>query len=263
MAQFALLVLLAVLTATALACDGQHDHSHECYEDFGQTCFGTCEGFGTDLETLEYNAYPTCANPSGLDHAHYMRYAISIAKAAHKFFSAVIVNRTSGAIVASGVNTGTNHIVWGHGEMVAIMNLTTRFPALNKPFSNLVLYTTGESCPMCMSTILYAGFSEVVYGSSIIDLIDFGWPQQNLPNSVLIGSQTRSASLPCIYPKVLANETEPLFNPPPFATIPPPTDAPGRDGDDHDHHGDGGDNGGDHGGNSDNSDNGDNAGDEF
>lgn len=61
-----------------------------------------------------------------------------------------------------------------HGEITAIRHCTKvlterglspqEILASWKEFS---LYTNGEPCPMCASAIRWAGFREVIYGSSI------------------------------------------------------------------------------------------------
>lgn len=61
-----------------------------------------------------------------------------------------------------------------HGEITAIRHCTDvlrdrglsvqEILAAWKDFS---LYTNGEPCPMCASAIRWAGFKEVIYGSSI------------------------------------------------------------------------------------------------
>jgi tRNA(Arg) A34 adenosine deaminase TadA len=55
-----------------------------------------------------------------------------------------------------------------HGEMVAIR----RFLAEHGPemLKGTTLYTSGESCPMCMGAIVWCGIGRVVYGASIAEL---------------------------------------------------------------------------------------------
>ncbi len=44
-------------------------------------------------------------------------------------------------------------------------------------YSKLVLYTTAEPCPMCMTAILWSGISMVVFGTSIKFLQSNNWHQ--------------------------------------------------------------------------------------
>ncbi|MFA6812899.1 MAG: nucleoside deaminase, partial [Bacteroidaceae bacterium] len=72
-------------------------------------------------------------------------------------FGAVIADK-KGNIVSTGINQVTSSCdPTAHAEMNAIRQLAT----LEKKPDGLVLYTTGEPCPMCMSAIMYAGIGEV------------------------------------------------------------------------------------------------------
>jgi len=69
-----------------------------------------------------------------------------------------------------------------HGEITAIRKCTEvlterglspqEILAAWKQFS---LYTNGEPCPMCASAIRWAGFKEVIYGSSIRTIAQRGF----------------------------------------------------------------------------------------
>lgn len=94
-----------------------------------------------------------------------MREAIKVARGNPEYpFGAVITNASTGQIVASGVNAaGRNPTL--HGEIACINNYLERHG--NKGWSEMILYTTGEPCAMCMSALLWAGIGGVVYASSI------------------------------------------------------------------------------------------------
>lgn len=90
-------------------------------------------------------------------------------------FGSAIVNTTSDELVCAAANAvGTTGDPTMHGEMTTIRvcrdileqrGLTPKeILAAWKDFS---LYTNGEPCPMCMSAIRWAGFKEVIYGTSI------------------------------------------------------------------------------------------------
>jgi tRNA(adenine34) deaminase len=100
-----------------------------------------------------------------LDHERFMRMAIVQAlKVPQCPFGSVIVNLHTKKIVGEGwVRTNKNPI-W-HGEMTAI-NSCADVDAGFK-WSEVCLYTTGESCPMCQSAIIWTGMPLVVYGSSM------------------------------------------------------------------------------------------------
>jgi len=112
---------------------------------------------------------------SDLDHEHYMRRAIELAaNTQDRPFAAVIVDRSSGQIVAKGWNKSSINPTW-HGEIDAINHLS-ELPHTPDP-SQLVLYTTAEPCPMCQGAILWSGIGAVVYGTSIRFLQSLGWRQ--------------------------------------------------------------------------------------
>lgn len=61
-----------------------------------------------------------------------------------------------------------------HGEITAIRHCTDILrqrgwspQRILQSWKDFSLYTNGEPCPMCASAIRWAGFKEVVYGSSI------------------------------------------------------------------------------------------------
>ena len=110
-----------------------------------------------------------------LPHEHYMRRAIEIGKQNPRLpFSALIVDRVSGEILAEGWNRTEINPIW-HGEIDAINRLVELHPTSDG--SQLILYSTAESCPMCQSAILWAGIETVVFGSSIRFLQSRGWSQ--------------------------------------------------------------------------------------
>jgi tRNA(Arg) A34 adenosine deaminase TadA len=87
-----------------------------------------------------------------------MQRALKIACEAKTPFGCVIANGDE--IVVETPNTvRTSDDPTAHAEMNAIRQLVK---SGIKP-NGLTLYTTGEPCPMCMSTIMYAGISEVVF----------------------------------------------------------------------------------------------------
>jgi tRNA(Arg) A34 adenosine deaminase TadA len=97
----------------------------------------------------------------------FMRLALEEAALGDYPFGAVIVH--DGAVLARGRNLGKQEQdPTAHGEMVAIRN----FLAAHGPekLKGTTLYTSGESCPMCMGAIVWCGISRVVYGASIAEL---------------------------------------------------------------------------------------------
>jgi tRNA(adenine34) deaminase len=110
-----------------------------------------------------------------LGHERYMRRAIELARNAPDLpFGALIVDGQSGEIVAEGWNRTVLNPLW-HGEVDAINQLAK--VRLDADWTQLVLYTTAESCPMCQSAIVWSGIGAVVYGTSIRFLQSRGWRQ--------------------------------------------------------------------------------------
>lgn len=89
-------------------------------------------------------------------------------------FGALIVAAGSGEILADGVNA-IGESPTRHGEVVAIDVWAAS--GAKRSDGPLVLYTTAEPCPMCMSAILWAGIEIIVFGTSIPTLVRKGWRQ--------------------------------------------------------------------------------------
>lgn len=112
--------------------------------------------FGRGLET-----------PATKEDIGFMRLALEEAALGDYPFGAVIVG--DGEVLARGRNLGKqDQDPTAHGEMVAIRN----FLAAHGPerLKGTTLYTSGESCPMCMGAIVWCGISRVVFGASIAEL---------------------------------------------------------------------------------------------
>jgi len=111
-------------------------------------------------------------------HESAMREAIKVAQLNPDFpFGAVIINAISGKVVARGVNTSRVNPTF-HGEIVCMNNYIEKFG--NKGWSDHILYTTGEPCPMCMAALTWADIQGVVYGSSIETISRSGIGQINI-----------------------------------------------------------------------------------
>jgi tRNA(adenine34) deaminase len=121
-----------------------------------------------------------------LDHRAYMRRAIRQAQVVPKHpFGAVLVRAEDGAVVAEGHNRTSVNPTY-HGEIEAI----NQYASLRRDgdWSDLVLYTTAEPCPMCQSAVLWAGIGTVVFGSSIPFLSKLGWWQINVRAEEMVRS---------------------------------------------------------------------------
>ena len=143
---------------------------------------------------------------SATPHDVFMWQAIQLtASNAKRPFAAVIVDRITGLIAASGTNRVQDHPL-RHAEVDAINQLaSSTFTTTN----SLSLYTTAEPCPMCFSAILWTGITEVIYGTSISRLMEFGWRQIPIEAREIA---SRSADFQCnVVGGVLQRETDFLF----------------------------------------------------
>jgi tRNA(Arg) A34 adenosine deaminase TadA len=108
-------------------------------------------------------------------HERFMRRAIALAGAnASAPFAAVVVDMKTNQILVEGINRHRENPTW-HGEIDAINRCVALGRAVD--WRGLRLYTTAEPCCMCQGAIVWAGISEVVFGTSIRKLRQLGWKQ--------------------------------------------------------------------------------------
>jgi tRNA(adenine34) deaminase len=140
-------------------------------------------------------------------HEQVMWLAIAVAGANPSFpFGAVIVRAADREVVATGVNNSRANPTL-HGEIVAINDFVARHG--NQGWDEVILYTTGEPCPMCMSALAWARIGGIVYGTSIETLQKLGIDQILLPASAVI--RAAPFYLGEILGDVLKSETDALF----------------------------------------------------
>ncbi len=114
------------------------------------------------------------------EHAAHMKEAIRVAKMNPSApFGAVLVDRRTGMVVAEGVNRSSVNPTL-HGEIAAINDYASRDGA---GWHELTLYTTAEPCCMCQGAILWSGIQEVVFGTSISQLMSIGWKQIDISSA--------------------------------------------------------------------------------
>ncbi|AJD92821.1 hypothetical protein JMA_35040 [Jeotgalibacillus malaysiensis] len=79
-------------------------------------------------------------------------------------FGAVIVKDDE--IVAEGVNELHLHYdVSGHAEMLAIRKLQEKIQSHD--LSGYTMYASGEPCPMCFTTMTFAGMTDIYYCATV------------------------------------------------------------------------------------------------
>ena len=146
---------------------------------------------------------------SGLQsHEYYMEQIIKLAKRnASAPFAASIVDAESGEILCQGLNNSALNPTL-HGEVDAINNFARLYPF--RSYKNTILYTTAESCPMCMSAIVWAKISLTVYGTSIPFLIESGWGQITIRSQDVV-DHSASFYNGKVIGGILKEQTDPLF----------------------------------------------------
>ena len=101
------------------------------------------------------------------DDERFMRMAIAEAARGDYPFGSVIVR--DGKVMVKGRNLAKQEKnPTAHGEMVAIRRFLARYGP--DTLKGTTLYTSGESCAMCMGAILWCGISRLVSGASIAEL---------------------------------------------------------------------------------------------
>lgn len=144
-------------------------------------------------------------------------------------FGTAIVNHTlsfldpthAGELICTGLNhnNGTANPILD-GEIAAIENCSSIFTSAGlspreaiDAFTSLSLYTNGEPCPMCASAIVWTGFREMVFGTSIERLVAMGWPQIRVDSRVIFkGSWDLRRERTKWVGSVLPNETDKVFS---------------------------------------------------
>ncbi|MDZ5710800.1 nucleoside deaminase [Jeotgalibacillus haloalkalitolerans] len=86
-------------------------------------------------------------------------------------FGAVIMKDDE--IVAEGVNELHLHFdVSGHAEMLAIRRLQEKIQSHD--LSGYTMYASGEPCPMCYTTMAFAGMTDIYYCASVEEAAEAG-----------------------------------------------------------------------------------------
>ncbi len=163
------------------------------------------------IAVLILNSYMVFAI-SQVDYNKDMQQLIKLAKTKNsKYpFAAMIIDNNTGNILCTGINsTSSEGNPTSHGEIVAINNCSKKY-GKNIDWKNTTLITTAEPCPMCMSAIIWAMISKVVYGTSIKYLSTHGWRQIDIDSSTIVSKE--SFSKVNIIRGVMESQTNLLFN---------------------------------------------------
>jgi len=154
---------------------------------------------------------------------YWMQQVINLANA-NPFsfgFTALIVDSTTNTLLCTGVNAvGPFGEYTAHGEIQALRNCTALYPApqpfdFNHPGYNTAgatLYTTAESCPMCMSAISFTKIGRTVFGTSIDSLVCKCWGQIRIySDQVVAQAAADGQNNGVLRGGVLADQSDPLF----------------------------------------------------
>ncbi|MEM6845964.1 MAG: nucleoside deaminase [Bacteroidota bacterium] len=126
-----------------------------------------------------------------LSDRYFMQQAIEQAQSGKTPFGCVIVKE--GEFVAQAFNTvSSSHDASAHEEINAIRAASKQLQS--HLLSGCTLYTSGEPCPMCMSAIIYAKVSRVVFGASIAIITRF-MPQISITSAEVISRSGQKVSL--------------------------------------------------------------------
>ncbi len=142
-------------------------------------------------------------------HERHMRRAVEVAaRNPDAPFGTVIADRQTGEVLAEGLNDAEKNPIL-HGELDAIMRLVEARPDAN--WSQFVLYTTAEPCPMCSGAILWCGIPHVVFGASIATLERLDLPRISLSCGEIARRASSSFGHLEITGGVLERECDALF----------------------------------------------------
>ena len=159
------------------------------------------------MAAVPAQAHVDLSSIPGAMHERCMRLAITKGRENPSFpFGAVIVRAMDLIVMASGVNA-TRHNPTFHGEIDAINDYVRQHG--NEGWPGMILYTTGEPCPMCMSAIVWVGIGGVVFGSSIETLSRVGIRQIDVSSASI--ASAASFYQGSLLGGMLASETDCLF----------------------------------------------------
>jgi tRNA(Arg) A34 adenosine deaminase TadA len=134
-----------------------------------------------------------------------MRAAIDDARRADLPFGCVLGDFATGAFRGGAANSSASDPT-GHAEINALRLMAER----KLDPRSIVLVSTAEPCPMCAAACYWAGVHGVVFGTSITDLIRFGWHQIDLPMQALLACARPPATL-ILQGGFLTTLTDPLY----------------------------------------------------
>ncbi|MBG1270241.1 nucleoside deaminase [Nostoc sp. WHI] len=119
---------------------------------------------------------------------YFMRLALAEAKKGDAPYGAVIVKDNEVVAVAHNTVRRDNDPS-AHAEINVIRSLTAKLKSYS--LEGYSIYTTSEPCPMCATACVWTGISEIIYGTSIQDLISLNQSQINISCEQVIAKSFR------------------------------------------------------------------------
>jgi len=111
---------------------------------------------------------------------HFMLQAINDAKKYGLRFGAVIVKNNKIIAKAGKRPQGDARF---HAETQVILKACKKLNS--KTLNNCILYCTCEPCPMCFYMAFITNISKIVYGATLQDSLDCGFPEMNVSSKFL------------------------------------------------------------------------------
>jgi tRNA(Arg) A34 adenosine deaminase TadA len=137
--------------------------------------------------------------------AELMRAAIAEARKADQPFGCALADANTGALLGA-VGNSTLTDPTAHAEVNALRLMASK----KLDPRNVFLISTAEPCPMCASASWWASVRGVVYGTSIADLMRFGWHQIDIPCAKVLERAVPPSTL-ILLGGFHAEETDPLY----------------------------------------------------
>ena len=113
------------------------------------------------------------------DHQYYMQQVIDLAHLHKTPYAALLLEKSSGAYILEANSTSVDGKT-AHAEMNVIRRMEEN--QLFADSRDLIMYTTGEPCPMCMGAIIWTGIPSIFYGVGISEI-------NNYQNQITVSAQ--------------------------------------------------------------------------
>ena len=108
-----------------------------------------------------------------MDHKKFMRLAIDKGREGKIPFAACIIKNNK-VLACEYSSVFPNNDPTAHGEIQAIRAACRK---IKKPdLGGAIIYTTCHPCAMCAMACYWGGINRIVYGTTLKDSMDNGWP---------------------------------------------------------------------------------------